>query len=65
MSSSSDQDKINHTNSLAKSIHHQEQQKDTKSIASFANISIKTGKFISMFIPCMHIIIVIIGMYLF
>ncbi|XP_049398998.1 probable serine/threonine-protein kinase PBL23 [Solanum stenotomum] len=42
MSSSSDQDKINHKNSLAKSIHHQEQQKDTKSIASFANISIKT-----------------------
>ncbi|TMW89130.1 hypothetical protein EJD97_017624, partial [Solanum chilense] len=31
-----------HTNSLAKSIHQQEQQKDTKSIASFANISIKT-----------------------
>ncbi|XP_055801495.1 probable serine/threonine-protein kinase PBL23 [Solanum dulcamara] len=39
--SSSDQDKINQKNSLAKSIH-QEQQKDTKSIASFANISIKT-----------------------
>ncbi|MCD9646330.1 putative serine/threonine-protein kinase pbl23 [Datura stramonium] len=39
--SSSDQDNIQ-TNSLAKSIRHQEQQKDTKSISSFANISIKT-----------------------
>lgn len=38
---SSDQDKTNQKDYVAKSIH-QEQEKDTKSIASFANISIKT-----------------------